>query len=519
VLIVAPAVKRMLARANGAFSAMGEDDAGQRPDLHAARGLLRRRLLVILPFVLIPIAALVFSLNQEKRYTATASVLFSDKDVIASDDPDRETATNVELLSLEEIQRGVKEKLAGSPRAEKVDAAQAGAANVVTITATDPNPERAARTANAYTAAYVDWRRSTARGKIRAEQRFVQGEIARIRDSAATGTTAETRKRAQLRALRERLRRLRFDESQERGGARIVQPATVPSSPSSPKPVRNTIIGGIVALFLAPLAALLFERLDPRVVTPKEVERALDRPVIGLVRKSRALARTPLIGHPDPADVDDFLALRAHLRYLHSDHRIRSVLVTSGVEGDGKTTIAWNLAWVTAGPGSRVLFVEGDLRHPTLARTLGLDPERNLARVLDGAATLSEVTQDVALPSVENGRLPPRVLSVALAGTAPARSTDALAWERVGNALREAEQDYDFIVIDTAPILIVPDAIPLLSCVGGVVVVGRLRRTPRVALARLKEQLDAVRAPTLGAVVNAVGKDTAYAYGYDGSRR
>jgi succinoglycan biosynthesis transport protein ExoP len=498
---------------------MAEHDAGERPDLHAAGGLLRRRFLVMLPFLLVPLAALAFSLSQEERYEASASILFSDTDVIASDDPERETATNVELLSLAEIDRGVTERLAGTPRAEKVDAGQAGVANVLTITATDPSPERAARTANAYAGAYVDFRRSTARREILAEERFARGELDRLRKlrTAAETTETERRIRARERALRERLRRLEFDRSRERGGARIVQAATPPSSPTSPKPVRNTVIGGIVGLFLALLTALLFERLDPRVVTPQEVSRALDQPIIGSIRKSRALARAPVGGQPGPADADGFLALRAQLRYADSERPIRSVLVTSGAEGDGKTTIAWNLASVTAGRETRVLFVEGDLRHPTLARTLGLDPERNLARVLDGTASLLEVTQEVALPSGQNGSLPPSFVAVALAGGGPPR-TDAVAWERVGSALNEAQRDYDFIVIDTAPILLVPDAIPLLSQVGGVVVVGRLRRTPRAALLRLREQLDTVRAPLIGAVVNSVGNDNRYAYGYDRRR-
>jgi capsular exopolysaccharide synthesis family protein len=492
------------------FIGMAEYDAAARPDLHAAGGLLRRRFRVMLPFLLIPVAALAFSLSQEERYTASASILFNDQDTLASDLPEREAATNVKLLTLEKIKRGVEQRLAGTgPIAEDVDASQAGDANVLTISATDRSAERAARTANAYAAAYINFRRSTARRELREEERFVREELARLGNSLAA--------QARTRFLGRRLRRLEFERSRERGGAREVQAATVPSSPTSPRPVRNTVIGGIVALFLALLTALLFERLDPRILTPKEVEATLDRPILGLIHKSRALARAPVGGKRAPADVDDFLALRAHLRYLEPDRSIRSVLVTSSAEGDGKTTIAWNLAWVAAERDTRVLFVEGDLRRPTLAKTLGLHLEQNLARVLDGSATLPDVTQEVALPSEENGRLPTRVM-VALAGTVSTRSTDALAWERLGAALQEAERHFDLIVIDTAPILLVPDAIPLLSRVGGVLVVGRLRRTRRVALARLKEQLDTVAAPTLGAVVNSVGKDTAYGYGYDRRR-
>jgi Mrp family chromosome partitioning ATPase len=120
----------------------------------------------------------------------------------------------------------------------------------------------------------------------------------------------------------------------------------------------------------------------------------------------------------------------------------------------------------------------------------------------------------VAFPLGHNGGRPAPVVSVALAGGAPTRATDTLAWERLGAALQAAERDYDLVVIDTAPILTVPDAIPLLSQVDGVVVVGRLRRTSRAALARLRDELDAVGAPTLGVVVNSVRKDAIDGYGY-----
>jgi succinoglycan biosynthesis transport protein ExoP len=331
----------------------------------------------MLPFLLIPIAAYVFSARQTEQYKASASVLFSDKDTLVSAEPDREAATNVELLSLDAIKQAVERRLAqsGGP-AEKLDASQDGDANVLTITATDPSPERAAATANAYAGAFIAFRRDDARQKIRDEERFQRKELARLGDSVADQRRAD--------ALKQQLRRLKFDRANEHGGARMVQLATPPSSPSSPRPLRNTVIGAIVALFLAVLTALLFERLDPRMVTPKEVESTLGRPILGLIRKSRALARAPVRNGPAPADVDDFLALRAHLRYLGSHGSIRSVLVTSSAEGDGKTTVAWNLARVAAGRETTVLYIEGDLRHPTLANALGLDTERNLTRVLEG---------------------------------------------------------------------------------------------------------------------------------------
>jgi capsular exopolysaccharide synthesis family protein len=464
----------------------------------------------MLPFLLIPIAALAFSLGQDKRYSASASLLFSDTENIASGLAEREAATNVALLSLDQIRRGVSRRLADKgPPSEDVKVEDEGAANILRITATDPSPARAADTANAYAREYVDFRRDTARKEIRDEQRFTRQEIERLPDTR-TG-------RARKAALERRLRRLRFDVTQETGGTRLVSAAAAPQTPSSPKPVRNAAVGGVVALFLALLAAALFERLDPRVTTPRDVENTLERPILGLIRKNKELAHASAGSRPPPDDLDDFLALRAHLRYLRPAHDLRSVLVTSSASGDGKTTIAWNLAWAAAGRDSKVLLVEADLRNPTLARRLRADPERSLIRVLEGSAKLSDITQEIALPPQNGNHRATRVVAVAHGGPTPSKSTDPMDWERLGAALREAEREFDLIVIDTAPILLVPDAIPLLSQVGGVVVIGRLGSTPRTSLARLREQLDTVGAPTLGAVVNSVGKDSAYGYGY-GSR-
>jgi Mrp family chromosome partitioning ATPase len=103
---------------------------------------------------------------------------------------------------------------------------------------------------------------------------------------------------------------------------------------------------------------------------------------------------------------------------------------------------------------------------------------------------------------------------VVFAGSVSREFTDPSGWERLGADLESWEQDYDLIVIDTPPLVSVPDAVPLLSHVGGVIVIGRLGSTPRAALARLRDQLENFDAPSVGVVVNSVGKDATYGYGY-----
>src|SRR6266536_2188226 len=160
---------------------MTDHDLAERPDLRTAKGLLRRRYAVMLPFLLIPIAALAFSLHQQKRYSAPASLVFSQTENIASTDPAREAATNIQLLSDDRIKRGVQRRLARTgPIADEVRFEQTDEANVLKITAADPRPRRAADTANAYANEYVAYRRNAARSKIIQEQRFVRSELQRL---------------------------------------------------------------------------------------------------------------------------------------------------------------------------------------------------------------------------------------------------------------------------------------------------------------------------------------------------
>jgi succinoglycan biosynthesis transport protein ExoP len=379
---------------------------------------------------------------------------------------------------------------------------QEGQANLLTIKASDPSPGVAARTANAYAFEYVRFRREAGLSDLRARERFLESELARIPESRLGGARANS--------IRRELRRLSVD-SPAPGVARIMSTARPATSPSSPKPLRNTVLAGLVGLFLAGIVALLFERLDPRLKTPREAEAIFDRPILGIVHRSRALSR-PVTGRLPLHDFDSFLALRAYLRYVGPKRGLRSVLLTSGASGDGKTTVAWNLACAAAAPERRVLLIEADVRAPILASALKLKPETGVGDVLAGRAGLHDVVRDVAVESSQNGRTPARIVSVAFAGSDLARAADPFEWERLGEALA-AERDFDLIVIDTAPLVSVHDAVPLLSHVDGVIVIGRIGNTPRAALARLKDQLETVDAPTVGVVVNAVGKEAQYGYG------
>src|SRR5207244_10483932 len=202
----------------------------------------------------------------------------------------------------------------------------------------------------------------------------------------------------------------------------------------------------------------------------------------------------------------------------------------SPAPGDGKTTVSWNLAAAAASVGSRVLVIEADLRHPTIASRYGVATQAGLAHVLAGLTRLEDAVKTVTVGErrhAERGRrharspestrsngLRQQTMDVLTAGALPPNPSDLIESERMRQMIRQAETHYDFVVIDTPPTSIVSDAIPLVRAVSGVIVVTRLGKTTRDLAAHLHQQLVNLDAPVLGVVVNAAGGVGGYGYGY-----
>jgi succinoglycan biosynthesis transport protein ExoP len=477
------------------------------------RVLRRRTAVVILCFALVPAAAFAFSISQQTKYTASAKLLFRDPGFDQklfgsqvfqpSADPAREAATNLQLVSLDVVAKrtGKRVPRAGSVK-EHVSVQAEGQSNVVTVSATYPDRRLAARVANTFAQQYIALRQEADRAKIAQAQALVNRQL---RGLSSAGQSAQER------TLRDRLDVL---SSLQTGNAELAEGASVPSNPSSPKIVRNTVLGAFLGLLLGVGVALLLERLDRRLRDPRELEEIFERPILAAVPESRTLSRSGLVHEVLPStEGEAFRMLRANLRYFNIDRGVESVLVTSPAPGDGKSTVAWNLAATAAGSGGRVLLIEADLRHPALAKGLGLQGAAGLSTILSGEAALEDVVQEVPIQGDRTGGV--RTVDVLLAGPLPPNPADLLESARMRDVIAAAERTYDLFVIDTPPASVVSDAIPLLSQVGGVIVVARLAKTTRDAAAHLGTQLRNLDARVLGVVVNGVGSDSdTYGYGY-----
>jgi receptor protein-tyrosine kinase len=262
--------------------------------------------------------------------------------------------------------------------------------------------------------------------------------------------------------------------------------------------------------------AFVREGFDRKVRDVESLEKVLGAPVLAAVGDTADTEAT----------TESFRTLRAQLRYFSVDKNIRTVLITSALAGDGKTTVASHLAHAAGAlPGSRVLLIEADLRKGNLAEVLDVEQSPGLVQVLSGEIDLDRAIQrpkHFGEADGETGVLP--CFDVLVAGANPPNATEMLESQAMVALLASASADYDLIIIDTAPLLLVADAMPLLRTVSGVLAVASLGRTKRDALQYLNKQLRQVDAPVLGVVANRVlAQDAAggygYGYGYGGSER
>ncbi len=366
------------------------------------------------------------------------------------------------------------------------------AAGFITITARAPSPQRAADVANAFGTAVVINRTQTARTRLGQAIGQVQSQLSSLAPGDKDGR----------RQLSQQLQRFRALRAAQGANATVIEPAVAPSSAVSPRPLRAAAIAVIIAILLGLGLVALAQSLDRRVRDPQEVESLTQRPLLAAIPRSAFEAPA---GH---AAVEAFDMLRASLTYFHSGPRISSVLITSPQQGDGKTTVAVNLAMAMARSGEDVILLDSDLRRPRVARALSLSGRTGLTSVLVGTSSLSEALVEVPTAS-EGGRL--RVLP---AGPPPANRSRLVSSSRMHDLLVHLQSEGSIVVIDSGPLLAVSDPIPLLDQVSGVVLVARMDTTTREALRRATQLFDSTGATVLGGVATGVSSRNLYAY-YD----
>jgi Mrp family chromosome partitioning ATPase/capsular polysaccharide biosynthesis protein len=510
----------------------------QKTDLSLGQHLriLRRRWLTVgLTVIACGAIALAISLVQQKSYQAEASLGFTDPNsalsliggsYISTQTPLQLAAAAAPEVTRQEVVSGVKTllntPLTDAQLQDDVSVTIDPNSYLVDITATARHPLQAARIANAF--ATVD----TSRTNAEARHIFALQAAALARKLRATGAIKNPVTDSDSRAELQELRSL----SSVAAPVTISATASPPGSPSAPKPARNVAAGIALGLLLGILLAYARNALDRRLRGTTDVSQIFDDPVVGHIRREALGHAGPFssgsTGPLEAPDEESFRVLRQNVQYLSAANNDgRTVLVTSSIAEEGKSTVAACLAVSMAVAGRKTLLVECDLRRPVLATRFGIDASPGLTDYLTGHAEPGEILQAVdmtlrgsglngtngseSMASIEEQRL-----VCITAGSQSPRPAELLASTRFQTFLAEVGSVYDIVVIDSAPMLVVADTHEIVPYASSVLLCLRLDQTTRDQARTLQAALSRLPAPPLGLVLtNANAMDGGY-YGYYG---
>jgi capsular polysaccharide biosynthesis protein/Mrp family chromosome partitioning ATPase len=318
--------------------------------------------------------------------------------------------------------------------------------------------------------------------------------------------------------------------------ASVFDPAHAEAGRVSPRPTRNIVIAGVLGLILGLVLAFVRESLDDRVRSSKDAEEWFGAPVAGTLPKGmRGQRPAPLTaddGRKQQHVLESLRMLSANLQFAHGGAAGPSILVTSAIPEEGKSSVVANLGAMLAQGGNDVVVVDADLRRPRLSNYLSATHQTGgLVDVLQGSTTLERVLTDVPLLSVpQNGRVPTRNptrvgtrrpepkragrLRLLGAGTATTASTALLTPEAVERLIKDLAELCEYVVFDAPPLLAVADSFPLALKSDTIIVVARQGRTTRQNAESVRDTLSGLGAKNVSVVVTDGASQAAYAYSY-----
>jgi capsular exopolysaccharide synthesis family protein len=508
------------------------------PDQHATdlrdyvRVLLARKYEIALVTGVVFVATLVLTFRQTPMYEGSTKVLVKPvqnpaTSMAIAQQPNLDTERELVLSEVvaRKVQREADLSLSVSTLLRRARVQVLTDTEVMEIRYADPDPGAAARLANAFAAAYVEFRSEQALDQFQTAAASVQRRIDGIQESlsslnrkieetkAPSSRATQQAQRdalvASLGVLQERLLDVQSNASVAQGGAEIVQRAVEPRSPVSPNKRRDAALALLAGISLGVGLAFLRERLDDRVKNRQEIERRLDAPVIAVVPKVgtwRRAASAQLVMRADPKSPvsEAYRTLATNILYAASQHPLRVFMVTSPLGGDGKSTTSSNLAVALARSGKRVIVVSADLRRPRLHEFFGLPNDVGLSNLLSDSIRVARAMMD---PGMSN-------LRVIAAGPIPPDPAALLGGHRAQEFIRWGREVADFVILDTPPVLPVADASILAPLVDGAIFILNADRTSRSALIQARDQLEQAGARIVGAVYNNVDPSHGASYGY-----
>lgn len=275
----------------------------------------------------------------------------------------------------------------------------------------------------------------------------------------------------------------------------VLSGPTLNPAPVSPRKKLDLALGLLIGLGIGLAQALLRHQFDTSIRTRDQLSEISGLPTLGSLEYAGSARSAPILApNTRSRRAEGFRQLRTNLRFLDAASPVEVLVVTSSVEGEGKTTTSANLAQSFAGAGRRVLLIDGDLRKPKLERYLDLEGSVGLTDILIGDVNFDEVVQEWG----------PNGLVVLASGRIPPNPSELLGSASMEKLLQQARIDFDLVVIDTPPLLPITDAAVTSTWADGSILVVRHGRTRLDQVRRSLEALKTVDARVLGTVLTMV---------------
>jgi succinoglycan biosynthesis transport protein ExoP len=505
------------------------------------RVLRRRKWILIPPLVVAPLVAVVSSLGQPIRYEASAQVLVNRQNLPANlfavQDPTqldsvRLLTTQAQFARLPVIaRRTVKavgltnwsaSDLLGESRVTSADNS-----DFLTFTVSDAIRSRAMLLATAYANEYVAYRQDFERAQLESARRSLRQRIRRLRLAGATSSQLYA-------SLVDKQNQVAAMEAIAASKGVLVRPATG-AGRTTDHVVRNGLFGFVLGLFTAVGLAFLRDALDRRVRSAEEIAGRLQLRLLGRLprppRGARRANELVMLEEPEGPNAEAFRMLRMSLEFVTArgpsesglvgqrvqlrsgGQRCRRVMVTSAVEGEGKSTTVANLAVAFALAGRRVILVDLDFRRASLHRFFDLRGKAGLSDVVYGSAQLRDVISDVDLEVSARGmRGSSGILRVVPFGTSLPHAADAAFTLGLEQVLEQLADTADLVLIDSPPLLRVGDALALTTYVDGLLVVTSLRTIRPPMLDELRRVLTECPVAKLGFILTGADLEGGYEY-------